>query len=54
MASYKEMYLKIFNCVTRMIGELEKVQQECEEMYMNNETKPPIELAEKVKEEDEE
>ncbi len=35
MEMYKEMYGKIFNCITDVIILLQKVQLECEEMYSN-------------------
>lgn len=37
MTNYKLMYLKLFNAVTDTISELQKVQSECEEMYISSE-----------------
>ena len=37
MADYKAMYLKLFNEVTDTIEHLQKIQQECEEMYIKSE-----------------
>ena len=37
MADYKSMYLKLFNEVTDTIERLQKIQQECEEVYINSE-----------------
>lgn len=46
MASYKTMYLKMFNAVTDIEQQLQQiaatlrlVQQECEEMYMNTDNR---------------
>lgn len=36
MADYKKMYLKLFNKVTDVIGELQQVQQETEELYIKS------------------
>ena len=33
---YKTMYLKLFNTVTDTISELQKVQCECEEVYISS------------------
>lgn len=45
MAVYKDMYIQLFTSVTKTIDELQKVQQECEEMYLKNNAKPPIKIA---------
>ena len=37
MADYKAMYLKLFNEVTDTIERLQKIQQECEEIYIKSE-----------------
>lgn len=34
MADYQQMYLKLFNKVTDVIGELQQVQRETEELYI--------------------
>lgn len=47
MPIYKEMYLKLFQQVSKTIENLQQVQQECEQMYMEANASPPIELAEK-------
>ena len=35
MPLYNEMYNKLFRQVTKTIAELQQVQQECEQIYMN-------------------
>ena len=37
MVDYKSMYLKLFNEVTDTIERLQKIQQECEEIYIKSE-----------------
>ena len=37
MADYKAMYLKLFNEVTDTIERLQKIQQECEKIYIESE-----------------
>jgi len=37
MADYKSMYYKLFNEVTDTIERLQKIQQECEELYIKSE-----------------
>lgn len=37
MSDYKKMYFMLFNKITDTIEELQKIQQLCEEMYMNEE-----------------
>lgn len=49
MSWYKNMYIRMFNQVSKTIEELQIAQQECEELCMNNEPKPPIQLADKAK-----
>ena len=43
MADYKAMYVHLFQETTKAIEMLQKAQQQCEEMYLNNmETIRPI------------
>ena len=35
MNEYKEMYYKLFNEVSKVIEQLQEIQQKTEEMYMN-------------------
>ena len=51
MSIYKEMYVKPFQKVSKTIEELQKVQQECEEMYMDTAQKPPIEISKRQEQE---
>lgn len=44
MAQYKDPYIRLFNQVSQTIEDLQKVQQECEELYMGAKTKPPIKI----------
>ena len=37
MADYKSMYYKLFNEVTDTIERLQKIQQECEELFIKSE-----------------
>jgi len=37
MNEYKEMYYKLFNEVSRVIEQLQEIQQKTEEMYMKAE-----------------
>ena len=37
MADYKKMYTTLFNKITEVIEELQKIQQETEELYVNSE-----------------
>ena len=37
MADYKAMYLKLFNEVTDTIERLQKIQQQCEDIYIKSE-----------------
>lgn len=37
MADYQQMYLKLFNKVTDVIEELQQVQRETEELYIQGE-----------------
>lgn len=37
MADYKTMYYKLFNKVSDVIGDLQEIQQICEEMYIKSE-----------------
>lgn len=37
MADYQKMYLKLFNKVTDVIEELQQVQRETEELYIQGE-----------------
>lgn len=39
MADYKAMYYKLFNKVSDVIGDLQEIQQLCEEMYIESEEK---------------
>ena len=41
MDCYQEMYYKLFNKVTDVIGELKKVQQETEEIFISHESETP-------------
>ena len=41
MDCYREMYYQLFNKVTDVIEELQKVQQETEEMFASYESNPP-------------
>lgn len=34
MADYQQMYLKLFNKITDVIGELQQIQEEVEELYI--------------------
>lgn len=36
MPDYKEMYFKLFNKVTDVIGELQQIQRETEELYISS------------------
>lgn len=36
MPDYKKMYFMLFNKMSDLIDELQKIQQLCEEMYMND------------------
>ena len=44
MNVHQDMYIKLFQQVSKTIEELQKVQQECEEIFMENPSKPPIVL----------
>lgn len=46
MADYKKMYTTLFNRITQMIEDLEEIQQQTEEMYIEEED-PPLELVPK-------
>ncbi len=48
MADYKEMYLKLFNKVTDIIEELQKVQRETENLYIES-SEPQIIVQEQGK-----
>lgn len=37
MADYKSMYYKLFNEVTDTIERLQKIQQECEQIFIDSE-----------------
>jgi hypothetical protein len=41
MDCYQKMYYKLFNKVTDVIGELQKVQRETEEMFLSFTTEKP-------------
>ena len=45
MADYKTMYLKAFNGISKSIEDLQKLQQECEELYLKNEQTLPVSFA---------
>ena len=45
LANYKEMYLKAFNGISKSIEDLQKLQQECEEIYLKNEQTLPVSFA---------
>ncbi|MBE6895218.1 MAG: hypothetical protein E7483_06445 [Ruminococcaceae bacterium] len=52
MADYKSMYYTLFNKVTDVIGDLQEIQQLCEQMYIESEEKTVnIRLAEKTEKE---
>jgi len=42
MDSYSEMYCRLFNKITDVIHELEKVQRETEELFLSEEKKRQI------------
>ena len=44
MANYKAMYVHLFQETTKAIELLKKVQQECEEMYLNSEETAVVSL----------
>ena len=48
MAIHREMYTKLFRKVSKVIEELEQIQQECEQMYMEAGLNPPVEIAKKA------
>ncbi|MDY4783776.1 hypothetical protein [Pygmaiobacter massiliensis] len=48
MADYKKMYTTLFNKITQMIDDLEEIQQQTEEMYIEEED-PPLEIAQNSK-----
>lgn len=42
MVDYKELYSKLFRETTKAIEILENAQRECEELYINSDTKPQL------------
>jgi len=44
MTDYKSMYYLLFNEVTKVIEQLEKVQEKVEEMYLKSEDAPIVVL----------
>ncbi len=42
MEIYKEMYLKAFNGISKAIEDLQRLQQQCEELYLKNEHTLPV------------
>lgn len=38
MENYKEMYYKLFNKITDVIGELQNIQKETEEIFITGES----------------
>lgn len=40
MADYKKMYAALFNKITEMIEDLEEIQQQTEEMYLEQDDTP--------------
>lgn len=47
MSIYKEMYIQLFHAVSKTIADLQKIQQDCEQLYMDEESKTNITLANK-------
>lgn len=39
---YKEMYIKLFNCVSQTIETLQEIQQQCEALYIAENPREPI------------
>ncbi|MFI3313937.1 MAG: hypothetical protein R3Y62_08620 [Eubacteriales bacterium] len=45
MPDYQKMYTTLFNEVTDTIARLQEIQRQTEEMYLKEETPPPVDHA---------